>query len=144
MFVPIKAEEPEVRDASRASVAAGQEPHDKWRATRLLRALVVVSEIFVAEEERLVIEVEGEGTSVPPPPNRPEWKVSPYMDHDEVCYVDSPLRSQEDFYREAQARCPDRSPWTAPPSGAGLTGFEQWLDRLDEPPEPEEFYRPCS
>ena len=64
------------------------------------------------------------------------------MDHDEVCYVDSPLRSQEDFYREAQARCSDRSPWATPPSGGGLTGFEQWLDRLDEPPEPEGFSGP--
>ena len=94
--------------------------------------MVVVSEIFVAEEERLVIEVEGEGTSVPPPPNRPEHKVSPFMDHDEVCYADSPLRSQEDFYREAQARCPDR------PQGT-LTGFEQWLGRVDDPPEQEGF-----
>jgi hypothetical protein len=70
MFVPHTDEEPEVRDTSRASiasrVAAGLEPRDRWHAARTLRAMVVLSDIFLAEAERLVIEVEGEGTKVPP------------------------------------------------------------------------------
>ena len=52
------------------------------------------------------------------------------MDNDEKCYANSPLRGQEEFYREAQARCPDR------PRGT-LTGFERWLDMLDGPLEQE-------
>ena len=108
MFVPIKPEVPEVEVTPRTDSRPAQGSRDNWRAVRLLRAMVVVADIFMAEEERLVIEVEGEGTSVPPPPNRPEIRVSPFMDHDDVTYVDSPLRGQEDFYRQALAYCPDR------------------------------------
>jgi hypothetical protein len=97
--------------------------------------MVVVAELVLAEEERLVIDVEGEGTHVPPPPNRPEIKVSLFMYHDDVTYVDSPLRGPEDVYRQAQAHCPDR------PQGT-LTGFERWLEALDDPPNQEEFVRP--
>ena len=73
-----------------------------------MRAIVIVGEIFRAEEERLVIEIEGEGEYMPPPDNQEEIRVSPLMDHSEVEYADFQGRGQEDFYERIKANSPDR------------------------------------
>ena len=65
-----------------------------------------MGEIFRAEEERLVIEIEGEGENMPPPSDSEEIKVSPFMDHSEIKYADFPLRGQEDFYEKVKALSP--------------------------------------
>ena len=98
---------------------------------RRIRAVVIVGEIFRAEEERLVIEIEGEGEHMPPPDNQEEIRVSPFMDHNDVKYADFPLRGQEDFYEQVKANSPDRQQ-------GPLTGFERWMEDLDDvdPDEP--------
>ena len=59
MFVPIKPEGPEVEVTPRTGSRPAQGSRDNWRAVRLLRAMVVVADILIAEEERLVIEADG-------------------------------------------------------------------------------------
>jgi len=111
MLVPIKPEGPEVEVTPRTEARPAQGSRDNWRAVRLLRAMVVISEIFVAEEERLVIEVEGEGTHAPPSPNRPELKASPFMGHDDVVYADSEIRGPRRFLQTNAVTLPGSPTW---------------------------------
>ena len=98
---------------------------------RRMRATVIVGEHVRAEEERLVIEIEGEGETMPPPRDCEDIRVSPLMDLKEVKYANFPLRGQEDFYEKVRALSPNRQQ-------GPLTGFGNWMDSLDDadPDEP--------
>ena len=80
-------------------------------------AVAMVARIFRAEEDRLVIELDGDQPG--DIRDQTEIRVSPYVGHDDVTYVNHPMPSQEEFYagvRSFSRLAPD----------AVLTGFDFW------------------
>ena len=57
-------------------------------------ANVLVAQIFRAEEERLVDELDTEHEV----PSQPELRASPFVGHDDVAHAAHPMQSQEDIF----------------------------------------------